>query len=273
MSGRELRGVALTPAEIAQILTVCGTQALLVGGQSLAFWALHYRVHPVGVLSESVTMDVDFVGTAQVAALLKKRLGERWKLHLAPLDDMSGQTAKVYAVLPDNGLKQVDFLSGIVGLDTQAAIARAVEVEADPGVWIRVLHPLDVLESRLHNLRQLPSKRNEVGIAQTRLAVDVVRAFIEDRLAAGDASRVFQAIKRVKRLALSPALARTAFDHGVDVLAAVPVARIAKEGFQEKFWPDVVSKLQLKHARYAESNAKRASATCSPDGEWLPAHN
>jgi hypothetical protein len=129
MSGRELREVAFTPAEIAQILTVCGTQALLVGGQSLAFWALHYQVHPVGVLSESVTMDVDFVGTAQVAALLKKRLGGQWKLHTASLDDMSGQTAKVYEVLPNNGLKQVDFLSGIVGLDTQAAIARAVEAE------------------------------------------------------------------------------------------------------------------------------------------------
>ncbi len=260
MIGRELREVALTSAEITQILTVCGTQALLIGGQSLAFWALHYQVRPVGVLSELVTMDVDFVGAAKVAALLKKRLGGQWKLYTASLDDMSGQTAKVYEVLPDNGLKQVDFLSGIVGLDTRAANNRAVEVEADSGLWVRVLHPLDVLESRLQNLRQLPSKRNEVGVAQARLAVEVVRAFLEDRLAAGNTRRVFQAIKRVKRLALSPGLARTAFDYDIDVLAAVPITRIAKTEFQEQFWPDVLSRLKVKHERYAaKSQSRKAS--------------
>ena len=254
MSDKELREVALTSAEITQILTVCGTQALLIGGQSLAFWALHYQVRPAGLLSESVTMDVDFVGNVKVAALLTKQLGGQWKLRAAPLDDMSGQTAKVYAVLPDNGLKQVDFLSGIVGLDTQSANNRAVDVEADPGVWVRVLHPLDVLESRLQNLRQLPGKRNAVGVAQARLAVEVVRAFLEDRLAAGDTRRVFQAIKRVKKLALSPGLARTAFYYDIDVLAAVPAARIAKAQFHEQFWPDVLSRLKAKHERYAAKN-------------------
>lgn len=260
MSGGELREVALTPSEITQILAVCGTRALLVGGQSLAFWALYYQVRPVGVLAEAVTMDVDFVGTADVAALLKKRLGGRWQLHTATIDDMVGQNAKVYEVLPDNGLKQVDFLSGIVGLDAQAAGNRAVEVEADPGVWIRVLHPLDVLESRLQNLRLLPSKRNEIAVAQAHLAVQVVRAFLEDRLDDGDTKRFFQAIKRVKKIALNPGLARTAFDYGIDVLSAVPVARIAKEGFQERFWPDVLSRLAAKHERFATNDARRAKS-------------
>lgn len=255
MKSNGLQEVALTQAEVSEILTLCGTRAFLVGGQSLAFWALYYQVRPVGVLSESVTTDVDFVGSANVAALLKKQLGERWQLRIASLDDMSAQTAKVYEVLPDNGLKQIDFLSGIVGLDTQSVNTRAVEVEVDPGVWVRVLHPLDVLESRLQNLRQLASKRNAIGVAQARLAVEVVLAFLEDRLTAGDTRRVFQAIKRVKRIALHPGLSRTAFDYAIDVLAAVPSARIAKAGFQEKFWPDVRSKLAAKHARYAKKSS------------------
>jgi hypothetical protein len=260
MSGGELREVALTPSEVTQILTVCGTRALLIGGQSLAFWTLYYQVRPVGVLAEAVTMDVDFVGTADVAALLKQRLGGRWQLRVATIDDMGGQNAKVYEVLPDNGLKQVDFLSGIVGLDAQAAGKRAVEVEADPGVWVRVLHPLDVLESRLQNLRLLPGKRNEIAVAQARLAVQVVRAFLEGRLDDGDTKRFFQAIKRVKKLALNPGLARTAFDYDIDVLSAVPVARIAKEGFQKRFWPDVLSRLEAKHERFAANDVRRAES-------------
>jgi hypothetical protein len=270
MSVGGLREVALTSAEITRILTVCGTRALLIGGQSLAFWALRYQVRPVGVLSAAVTMDVDFVGTADVAALLQERLGDRWKLHAATLDELSAQTAKVYTVLPDNGLKQVDFLSGIAGLDTRAAGERAVEVEADPGVWIRVLHPLDVLESRLQNLRLLPGKRNEYGVAQARLAVEVVRAFFDEQLDAGDTKRVFQAIKRVKRLALGPGLARTAFEYDVDVLDAVPVARIAQEKFRERFWPDVLTRLEAKHTRYAaqrphKKTARRHLGDAGPD--------
>jgi hypothetical protein len=95
--------VALSRDEVERILEVCGARALLVGGQSLAFWALHYGVRPVGALSESITTDVDFIGTASVAAILKAHLGDPWQLHETTLDDGGGQTAKVYQVLPDNG--------------------------------------------------------------------------------------------------------------------------------------------------------------------------
>ncbi len=256
----ELHEVALTAAEVEHILAVCGAQALLVGGQSLAFWALYYEVHPVGVLSESVTMDVNFIGTAKVAALLKDRLGEPWQLRTATLEDIGAQTAKVYEVLPDNGLKQVDFLSGIVGVDTQSALNRAVEIETLGGAIVRVLHPLDVLESRLRNLVLLPGKRNTFGVAQAKLAVEVVHAFIEHRLADGESpSVVFQAIKRVKKLALNASLANSAFKFGIDVLSAVPVEKIAKPKFHERFWPDVLVKLNDKRERYRMREEKRAN--------------
>jgi hypothetical protein len=253
----KLHAVALSQDEVERILAVCGTRALLVGGQSLAFWALHYGVRPVGVLSQSVTTDVDFIGTAAVAALLKARLGEPWQLCEATLDDGGAQTAKVYEVLPDNGLKQIDFSSGIVGVDTHRAHERAVEIET-PGGWIfRVLHPLDVLESRLQNLATLPDKRDRFGVAQADLAVQVVRAFIERCLADGGAPRVvFQAIKRVTKLALDSRLAETAFRHGVDVLSAVPVERIEAPAFRQRRWPDVLARLERKRRRYQSRQEK-----------------
>jgi hypothetical protein len=64
----------------------------------------------------------------------------------------------------------------------------------------------------------------------------------------------------VKKLTLNPGLARTAFDYGIDILSAVPVARIAKEEFQKQFWPDVLSRLAAKHARFATNDARRAES-------------
>jgi hypothetical protein len=46
-----LREIALSAAEVQEILAQCGSSALLVGGQALALWAVYFDVEPVGVLS------------------------------------------------------------------------------------------------------------------------------------------------------------------------------------------------------------------------------
>src|SRR6202163_1393626 len=51
---------------------------------------------------------------------------------------------------------------------------------------VRVIHPLDVLDSRIQNLHLLPEKRNAAGIAQGSLAIDVARAFIRQETAASE---------------------------------------------------------------------------------------
>jgi hypothetical protein len=255
-----LHEVALSPVEVERILAVCGTRALLVGGQSLAFWALYYGVRPVGVLSETVTMDVDFIGTAETATRLVELLGKPWQLHKGTLDEASAQVAKVYRVLPENGLKQIDFLSGIVGLDSAQVAARGAEVETPGGALFRVLHPLDVLESRLQNLATLPAKQNAFGVAQAKLAVQVAGAFIGHSLAEAQRPRVvFQAIKRVAQLALDSRLAQTTFEHDIDVLSAVPVEQISTPEFRERRWPRVLARLARKRGVYDARRAKRAA--------------
>jgi hypothetical protein len=54
--------------------------------------------------------------------------------------------------VPEEGIKQIDFLSGIVGLDTESVRKRASQITLADGVAIQLPHPLDVLESRLRNL-------------------------------------------------------------------------------------------------------------------------
>jgi hypothetical protein len=109
------------------------------------------------------------------------------ELCIGNLDDFGGKVAKVYATVPEEGIKQIDFLSGIVRLDTDVIRTRASELTLEDGTTIQLLHPLDVLESRLRNLDALPSKQNTIGVAQARLAVSIIRAVIEDLMdSAGD---------------------------------------------------------------------------------------
>jgi hypothetical protein len=255
---RALQAAELTPEEVERILRVCGTRALLVGGQALAAWAVRYNVERVGELSRSVTTDADFIGTSDVAQALQQSLGPPWKLRKGTLDDASGQVAKVYARHSGEGIKQVDFLSGIVGLDTQAVRKRASVLIMADGVEVRVLHPLDVLESRLRNLDALPVKRDATGVAQARLAVSVVRAFIEQYIGDGGDPRVVrQAVRRVEKLALDTRLAQVAFTYGIDVLAAIPLRRISDPRFLEQQWPKVQATLARKREKFKALQVKR----------------
>ena len=136
------------------------------------------------------------------------------------------------------------------------------------GVAIKLLHPLDVLESRLRNLDSIPARRNAIGVAQARLAVSVVRAFIEDLMDGGqDPRKMRQAVKRVERIALDTRLTKIALTYDIDVLAAIPVERIAYPRFHELQWPEDPGAVRTE----APEIRDLASATESPDPNPLPA--
>jgi hypothetical protein len=245
--------VALTHEEVNEILRKCGHGALLVGGQALAFWAAYYDVEPVGELAKKVTSDVDFIGTVAEAKKLGAAL--KWKVWLPSMDDSTSQTAKVTKVIPGGGVKQVDYLSGIVGLDTARIQARAVEVTLPSGAMVRILHPLDVLESRLRNLETLSSKRDATGIAQAELSIVVAGKFVSAMVdSRGEKRTVLAAVERIARIALDKGLVAVAVDYGIDPLAAVSASRIDSPEFWTRRWPQIqteVAELRRKHAQRA----------------------
>lgn len=255
----QLPEVALTEEEIESVYRGCGGRALLVGGQALAFWAQYYRIAPVGVLSPSITRDVDFVGTAQDASRVAesmKSLG--WKLWRPSMDDATPQTAKLSKTVLGHGIKQVDFLSGIVGLKTESIRKRAVRFVRQSGAQLWVLHPLDVLASRLKNLAHLPSKRNAQGIAQASLGVDVASAFLLQQGREATQRELLDAIERVVSIAQDKELDAVFHDYGFNLLASIPVDQVAAEEFRDKRWPQVVHALGEQRANYAKRKRRRA---------------
>ena len=232
----------LTPEDVRKILSICSPRGLLVGGQALAFWADHLQVErPVSLVS-GVTGDADFIGDSVLAKDLARRLG--WQIWIPALDDSTPQTGKVTHRTRSGQVKQVDFLSGVVGLTTKDLIRRAIEMEMPDIGRLRVIHPIDVLDSRIQNLHLLPEKRTDAGIAQADLAVGVARAFIRREVATRDERAGLKLLERVADIAGDIGAVRVFLLHGIDPLKAVPLEEFRTTTSLHKIrWPQIVAEV------------------------------
>jgi hypothetical protein len=232
----------LTPEDVQKILSICSPRGLLVGGQALAFWADHLQVERPVTLVSGVTADADFIGDSALAKDLARRLG--WQIWIPALDDATPQTGKVTHRTKSGEVKQVDFLSGVVGLTTKDLARRAIEMEMPDIGHLRVIHPIDVLDSRIQNLHVLPEKRTDAGIAQARLAVDVARAFIRQEVATRDERAGLKLLERVADIAGDIAAVRVFLLYGIDPLKAVPLEDFRTTSALHKVrWPQIVAEV------------------------------
>jgi hypothetical protein len=97
-----------------------------------------------------------------------------------------------------------------------------------------------------------------VGVAQARLAIQVVRAFIEGNLKpAENRKRLLQAVERVASLAHDKALIDVFERFALDPLEAVPGDRIAIEEFQV---PQIIATAQDLKRKYAARHPRQQAA-------------
>ena len=233
----------LSGDEIRLILENSSADAVLVGGQALALWTQIYHILPPDELSAGISADIDFIGSVSAAKTVGQALnrsGGSWILHQVGPDDATPPTAKLSLSVKEAGYKEIDFLWAIVGVDTDRVKTRAVEMTL-PGLsrGVKIIHPLDLLASRLHNLATIPEKRDAQGVAQAWLAISVVRAFISQAHGTLQERDVFPFVEEVRRVALNKRLGRVYYEYGFDVLAAVPVELFESEDFLSKRWPQI----------------------------------
>jgi hypothetical protein len=265
MTEPQLPELALTEEEVGEILRSCKGRALLVGGQALAFWAQHYDVTPLGVLGANVTSDVDFLGDAQVARELAEDLKAKgWRFWRATADDGTTQTTKLSKRIEGQGIKQIDFLGSMVGLDSERVKRRAVTLHLSDGARLQVLHPLDVLDSRLRNLASLPSKRNSQGIAQAHLAIDITRCYLEQLVREDNTRLLLKAIEYVVRIAQDRSLDPVFHELELNPLVSVPVEQVPFEEFRMRRWPQVLALFDEQRRAYASRQQRKALRKKAP---------
>jgi hypothetical protein len=247
----------LSREDVQKILRICSPRGLLVGGQALAFWADHLQVERPMNLISGVTADADFIGDSALAKDLARSLG--WQIWIPTLDDSTPQTGKVTHRTKNGQIKQVDFLSGVIGLTTKDLIRRAIEMEMPNIGHLRVIHPIDVLDSRIQNLHLLAEKRTDSGIAQGRLAVDVARAFIRQEVATRDERAGLKLLERVADIARDTAAVRVFLLYGVDPLKAIPLENFRTTSSLHKVrWPQIVAEVSQKRESMRKLSSRSA---------------
>lgn len=177
----------LSEEEVAQVLAlVHESDAVVVGGQSLAIWSRHYSSkNPEIQATYSMTSeDVDFFASREAAKAFAAKLGNA-KIYIPQMDDNTPNAAVVVGLIGEREIR-VDFMHSILGVDPKSIANNFITLSgsrSDTGeeIEILLLHPLDCLRSRLSNINDL-KRRDLHSLSSAKAAMLVLAAFIDNLL-------------------------------------------------------------------------------------------
>jgi len=175
---RPARAAAETPLTVVKRLLGAASETdVLVGGQALAMWIVKYGLQLPPDLPV-VTRNTAFLTQSAAATAPVERFAQaiNGKATFPRRLDMTALVGQVELAVSDTTYINVDVIFQLIGLDRALVPARAVRVELTGATTFLVMHPLDVLKSRLANLHALREKQNDKGVAQLRLSIFSVGA-------------------------------------------------------------------------------------------------
>lgn len=230
-----LRFIDVQPL-LLRLAEVCA-DVIIVGGQAVNFWAERYvgRLPTLGSEAPFTSKDLDFCGDHSVVKICAARLDGT--AFVATMDDHVPNTGVVVYLDGQGWKRKIDVLYEPLGLraaevQNLAIPAELLDADGHPtGVVFRVMHPAHVLESRVHNVMQLPGYAGPEGLKQLRVSAQCIEGFVSELLDDGlevPARRVLQRAFRFctdNDFALG-ALAKHGIDPFVGALAALEDPRL-----------------------------------------------
>lgn len=247
------------PATIQKLLEAAGEDLVLVGGQALAFWVDWYRLALPQTDIPAITNDVDFLSrTAADQGSVRRLAGAIKAQPIYPsskaLTSLVGQA--VLEVSEDEYVN-VDVIFKVLGLKGESVRQRAVRITTSKGgPKFLVMHPLDVLHSRLANLYEVREKQNDKGRMQLALAIDVGREFLRAQAAQASAAETaagrspIQAyVSAIERMATEDAGRKVAGRHGLHVADAIDPILVPPGPFWTKRWPGLKKLMSPAYAK------------------------
>lgn len=229
---------------LERILASVTPSAILVGGQSLAFWVSHYQIElPPQFCVGAISDDADFLGRREdIAAIARRVSGVPSYMSPRSMPALVGQV-KIH--ITRSGFVNVDVLQRLVGPNNDRVRGNAMTVKVGR-VEFLVMHPIDVFLSRVENLAQLADKQNPQGVEQAKLAIEVIRRHIETvaqdpKIGQKHALKIIEYVVTVAKSGAGRKLAR---EFGIDFRGGIPAYAITVEAFHRHRYPQILQELQ-----------------------------
>lgn len=220
------------------LAAISGTDAIIVGGQALAYWAEYFDVD-LFVTDSGITKDLDVFGDRNHLMQMGAALNASPQVQNPRF--ISALIGTIEIPISDNFASNVDVIHTIVGIERHEVRRNALKVKI-ANFDCNMMHPMHVLESRLKNIAEIPEKRNEQGVNQAALAILVANRYIASRALEGGESVALKAIEKVVSFAKISA-GKMAADFGLNLINAIPFDAIKNENFQKIRKPQIFTEL------------------------------
>lgn len=210
--------------------SIAASGSVLVGGQALQLWIDYYNL-PIND-DTNVTIDTDILGDLNSLDQLSIGLIKSGE-SITP----KKQTPKVISALVgvitihnDDDVSTIDVIHKIAGMDKHAVIRRAVELTLKETTF-KVMHPIDVMESRLRNVSMFEDRRsNPRYILQCELSCQVVSAYLSRLISDGQENLALKAVEAIVIIAKTEP-GKMARKLGIDLFDFIPLAEFKNENF------------------------------------------
>jgi hypothetical protein len=219
--------VEFSAQKLDDLLKNLPDDAILVGGQSLVFWMSYYDIASNG---PAVSKDADVLGNRGHVSVLANALGGIAEYpNQKAISIIAGQ---IFIPVGVGQFINIDVIHNIGNMDKGEIKKRAVKLVYS-GKAILIMHPLDVLESRVRNYYSIKDKQNKFGIRQIDFSIDVTKSYLID-MARRDQSIATQAVERIFSIIKSPA-GVAAIEIGCDLIECIHPDFLAQHITDENF--------------------------------------
>lgn len=220
------------------------SSVVLVGGQCLLVWAVHYESQGHNNL-QVATEDIDLIGTKETVQKLEQILSTR--AAIPKFDDATPELGVLRVPVGRNQLMTIDVLSTIAGLTKQEVEKYSATLKIR-GLSVNVLNPVGMLKSRMANVITL-RRTDQHSLQQMKASIKIAGHFIQSLLDLG---------YRYARKEISDTLHLAEHRDGVALYKKYDIDIIDHIPKSHKNYPDGFVDRHLK-ACFARINKKRGS--------------
>lgn len=254
-SGKQRAAVEIL--SLQQVLSILNElefeHAMLVGGQAVLLYAAVYNLG--NNIQLGVSGDIDLIAKASVAQQLAARL-KNAKLTLAKIDDHTINSAVIAVDLNDQQFFQIDCLNEVSGLETEKILMRAAQIDLQTGNTIKIINPLDLLTSKLHNVCHIPGKRDKQGLDQARIAIQIARNYLASMVAENEVDAL-KAINAHIESCLSKTYVTAHAEYGLDAFSIIDELTLTHTTFLNEQLPRVRLRYNTRLGKHHSLLARR----------------